>query len=489
MKAVGARRLSITTQLVLMAVIPTFFMAVVTNFYLYQAAREEVLQDVAAQGQLIASSLAQSSPYAIVSGNTQQLERSLARLVTTQRGVQAIQIDDVQGQTILAVGAAGQGAIASAAPVHFEQLSAAVFDDAGPHVSMGTSTNTTDDVTVIGRVLVLMSAEPIFELKRQRLFWATLIIVVAAIGSMTLGLSMALRLRSPLRGFVQALRQIGAGDYNLAFNPHLRGELAAIQDVIRVMAEALQASRQLLEDKVQQRTHELHQALRMANQANQDKGRLINRGNELIEDERRRIALEIHDSFNAAIVTLRLWTGSLTAKPNVDPETANLARKLMSGLDDLYRNARRLIKQMHPEIMDTLGLRAALEEMVRNLDEAHPECRFRLRAADTISTLRDARAITVYRLVQEALSNVVKHAHASQAIVEVSLSSEGVIHLTIEDTGRGFDVDQRQGEGIGLIGMRERVLAAQGQLKIESTSQGTRVLIDLPPIVGTVTDD
>lgn len=480
MNIVGARRLSITTQLVLMAVIPTFFMAVVTNFYLYQAAREEVLQDVAAQGQLIASSLAQSSPYAIVSGNTQQLERSLARLVTTQRGVQAIKIEDAQGQTILAVGAQGQGAIAAVAPVHFEQLSAAVFDDEGPHVSMGTSTNTTDDVTVIGRVLVLMSAEPIFELKRQRLFWATLIIVVAAIGSITLGLSMALRLRSPLRGFVQALRQIGEGDYNLAFNPHLRGELAAIQNVIRVMAHALHASRQLLEDKVQQRTHELHQALRMANQANQDKGRLINRGNELIEDERRRIAMEIHDSFNAAIVTLRLWTGSLTAKPNVDPDTVELAQKIMGGLDDLYKNARRLIKQMHPEIMDTLGLQAALEEMVRNLDEAHPECHFRLRASNKLATIRGARAMTVYRLVQEALSNVVKHAKASRAVVEVFLDAEEGIHITIEDTGRGFDVNGTPSEGIGLIGMRERVRSAQGQLNLESSAKGTRVVIDLP---------
>ena len=148
----------------------------------------------------------------------------------------------------------------------------------------------------------------------------------------------------------------------------------------------------------------------------------------------------------------------------------------MSGL---YEMGRDMVRRLRPEIIDTLGLRDAVEEMVRNLDRLHRQCRFEFATVGDLSVLDGELAIAAYRLVQEALSNVVKHAEASEATVRLE-QRENALHISIDDNGKGFDKEAVQ-LGIGLIAMPRRVLGLEGHMEIRSApGAGTSVVIDIP---------
>lgn len=468
----------ITTRLVLIAVIPACLTFLFIAFFLNNTAQHEVVEDVQAQGHLLAASLAQSSTYALVSGNTQQLEQSLARLVTEQRAVQSIKILDKEERVVTAAGSEGPAVIRSEAAVKVELLDAEAFDNQAPHVSLESNPSVSDEGVAVGKVIVMMSAEPILELKRRRLLIATMMIVFAASASAGIGLIMAWRLRQPLSHFVSSLRQIGSGNYDVPVDANLAGELAAIQDVIVAMAQALKSSQQALTDQVEQRTLELQQALHVANEANREKRRLINRVNDAIEEERRRIAIEIHDSFNASVIAMRLWIGTIL-NHSQEAHTLQVTEKIRAALNDLYEVSRRLTKQMRPEILEMVGLQAALEEMVRTLDEAHPDCGFEFEAEEDVPKCRGPVAMAAYRLTQEALSNVVKHSQATHAWVHLSTHGQQ-LQIVIKDNGTGFELHGRLQGGIGLSGMKERVSAVKGDMDIQSNSKGTTIMIRIP---------
>ena len=120
--------------------------------------------------------------------------------------------------------------------------------------------------------------------------------------------------------------------------------------------------------------------------------------------------------------------------------------------------------------------------MIRSYDELHPDCSFSLEVAGDFPDLRGELAITCYRLVQEALSNVVKHAGATRAAVRLARhESLPLLLIDVADDGRGFDPAMPMHDRLGLVGMRERVSAAGGSISIESApDEGTTLSIRLP---------
>jgi len=119
--------------------------------------------------------------------------------------------------------------------------------------------------------------------------------------------------------------------------------------------------------------------------------------------------------------------------------------------------------------------------MVHHYDEIHPQCRFGFHAIGDFSELADELSMTVYRLVQEALSNVVKHSSATEAGVRIELGKNpNMLRINISDNGKGFD-DKVVEPGIGLIGMRERVIGIAGRLEIHTKhNEGTLISVELP---------
>ena len=119
--------------------------------------------------------------------------------------------------------------------------------------------------------------------------------------------------------------------------------------------------------------------------------------------------------------------------------------------------------------------------MVRQFDTLHPHCRFVYAATGDLSGIDSYLALTAYRLVQEALSNMVKHAQATLASVRLSLSEDGDwLGISVTDNGKGFD-PATVNSGIGLVGMRERTDGAGGRIEIcQVTGGGRRIAIELP---------
>lgn len=200
------------------------------------------------------------------------------------------------------------------------------------------------------------------------------------------------------------------------------------------------------------------------------------------ERERARWARELHDETLQALAALKLTLGSVRRADAVETRDAAIDQAL-ARIDFAIRGLRHIITDLRPAALDALGLKSALEALAERatqvsdtavalrLDLAHEAGREPTRLD---SELED----TIYRVVQEALANVVKHSAASKAYVDVREVAGGV-EITVRDEGSGFDGSGQT--GFGLVGMRERVTLLGGTLEIESVlGGGTTVRVSLP---------
>jgi signal transduction histidine kinase len=194
------------------------------------------------------------------------------------------------------------------------------------------------------------------------------------------------------------------------------------------------------------------------------------------EQERRRWARELHDETLQDLAALRMLLA--TARRGGDPEQLGAAvddavEALGRGIDGL----RGLIADVRPAALDQLGLGDALASLARRVAERTGlEVDFRCDLGDRLEPELES---TLYRLVQEALNNVVKHAAASRVDVAVG-RRDGEVHVTVRDDGRGFEPAERR-NGFGLMGMEERVELAGGRLEVTSRpGEGTEVAIAVP---------
>ena len=197
--------------------------------------------------------------------------------------------------------------------------------------------------------------------------------------------------------------------------------------------------------------------------------------------ERRRWARELHDETLQGLGGLRLLLASALRlnDPRQAPETM---REAVEHIEREIENLRAIITELRPAALDELGLRTAIESLLdRHREEhgLHVDSELALPGpSERAGRLDDDLETAVYRLVQEALTNVSKHAHAKQVRVAVS-ESEGELVLEVQDDGCGFDPNLAS-EGFGLAGIRERVSLAGGTLDIDSDEHGTLIRASLP---------
>ena len=200
------------------------------------------------------------------------------------------------------------------------------------------------------------------------------------------------------------------------------------------------------------------------------------------EDERRRIARELHDQLGQHLTALRLTLETLKSLAVDRPDVVNHVRALQDLAEQLDRDIAFRVWELRPAVVETLGLGAALTEYVGNWSKRFGiDARLRLNAPPGEPPSVET-ATTIYRLAQEALNNVVKHAQSARVDVILEHAHDSV-SLIIEDNGIGFDPSaiDAAGGGFGLIGMRERTALAGGHLQIESAAgRGTTVILRLP---------
>jgi two-component system, NarL family, sensor histidine kinase UhpB len=203
-------------------------------------------------------------------------------------------------------------------------------------------------------------------------------------------------------------------------------------------------------------------------------GRLVLRAQ---EEERKRVARDLHDEVNQALTAILLRLQALThdaQSPELADELVELKRLVNQAMEELLQLAR----QLRPSALDDHGLMPALEGQVRRFGDQHG-IEARLRTEGSAERLGDDQQLVVYRVAQEALANVARHSKASH--VDVDLVARGAaVDLIVRDDGVGFHSSGRP-TGLGLNGMAERARLVGGELKIRSElGEGTTVTLRVP---------
>ena len=199
------------------------------------------------------------------------------------------------------------------------------------------------------------------------------------------------------------------------------------------------------------------------------------------EQEKSRIARELHDELGQALTALKIDLGWLREK--VGGENGAVGGKLSAMqalIDSTVAAARRISADLRPLMLDDLGLAAATDWLVQNFSQ-RTGIACALEADERDLDLQDPYATAVFRVLQESLTNIAKHAGATQVAVRVE-RREGGIALEVRDNGRGFVVSEPARPGsFGLLGLRERASLLGGELSIDSTpGQGTIMRMSLP---------
>jgi signal transduction histidine kinase len=196
------------------------------------------------------------------------------------------------------------------------------------------------------------------------------------------------------------------------------------------------------------------------------------------ELERKRLARELHDETGQALTSMLLGLRAIE-EAETPAEREEATGRLREQLVDTLHDVRRLAVELRPKALDDFGLVAALERLTTTFSEqtAIP-VEFEAMLAD--ARLPPAVETALYRIVQEALTNVIKHSRASRVSVLLRRKPDSVAAV-IEDDGQGFDVDENRDGGLGLLGMRERIELVDGRLVVESSSSGgTSVVAEVP---------
>jgi len=218
------------------------------------------------------------------------------------------------------------------------------------------------------------------------------------------------------------------------------------------------------------------------NERTAENRKLLKSISEKIENERKFISREFHDSVNAMLVACRLSSEAILLDIDKGVDADVVRQKishLIVRLNETYENSRLILKNIRPDIMDSLGGKGAIEYLLDEYQKSASNCDIVHSVDERFDMLNEEYKITIYRIIQEAMTNVFRHSEATR--VEVTLVISSSVRLIILDNGKGYDDIKSQ--GIGIISMRERTLSLNGNFTIASkVSEGVRITADFPCI-------
>ena len=268
------------------------------------------------------------------------------------------------------------------------------------------------------------------------------------------------RALQPIKSLTDAISNIEAGRYDTRVAPSGSPELAAICSKLNHLASVLKA-------------------------AVEDKQRLAERVVSLQDVERKEIARDLHDEFGPYLFALRAHASSLTRLADTPAPDLTALRQHIGAMADqvnaLQQFNRRVLERLRPVGLAELGLADALAALMRLWRETHPGVVIETTISPSLGPRGETAELTIYRIIQEALTNVFRHARATRVDIAVEpaaprrtgVAETGAIMVSVRDNGAGLPADHKQ--GFGMIGMRERVLALGGTMTVASTNHGVTV--------------
>lgn len=205
--------------------------------------------------------------------------------------------------------------------------------------------------------------------------------------------------------------------------------------------------------------------------------RLLN----LQEEERSRVSRELHDGISQLLVSIKFQFELASHQLETGAPAGQISlNRAIQQLGEAIGEIRRISHDLHPSLLDTLGLAAAIGQLTSEFEQ---RCKLSLDYTNDLGSilLPNTLAVALFRIVQEALTNIERHAQADQVILNLSCVDEG-IQLIVEDNGIGFNpkaLEQGQ-EGIGLRNIRDRVEHLSGRFELSSNAKGTQIRVVLP---------
>jgi two-component system sensor histidine kinase UhpB len=267
-----------------------------------------------------------------------------------------------------------------------------------------------------------------------------------AIALFLLTMMVVSRALAPLQSLSGAMTSIEAGAYDTRVKPAGSPELAAICRKLNHLAATL-------------------------GDAVEEKRRLAETAVSLQDAERKEIARELHDEFGPYLFALRAHASSLMRTADTrEPNTDALRRHgdaILEQINALQQFNRRVLERLRPVGLAELGLNEAIGALLRLWSESHPEVEIETTISRSLGETSETAALTIYRVIQEALTNVFRHARATHVEITVTPArsrqagnaamDSNAVAVSVRDNGAGLPIDHKQ--GLGMIGMRERVLA------------------------------
>jgi signal transduction histidine kinase len=248
-------------------------------------------------------------------------------------------------------------------------------------------------------------------------------------------------------------------------------------------AQSLRDVRGALEGRVDERTRALAAEVKSHHEAQLQIVKLLRKVVTAQEEERGRIARNLHDQLGQRLTELRLSLERVQGRSGLTPDADDELSRTLTLVQTIDSEVGFLAWELRPAVLDHLGLAVALPRYVREWSEHYGiEAKYGGDGGHPDGISREAE-IALYRIAQEALTNVAKHAHATR--VDVLLESrDGYLVLVVEDNGVGFDPEHTttRERGIGLLGMRERAGLIGAQFEMESGSgEGTSIFVRYAP--------
>lgn len=279
------------------------------------------------------------------------------------------------------------------------------------------------------------------------------------------------RLLAPLQAIASGLQQMERGEFHARLPKFRVSELNSLAATFNRMAQAVEESFTLRRESAQ-RAEELRE--------NRAVTALIQQH---VEAERRALARELHDELGQGVTAVRTIASSIAQRAHERaPDLESNALAIVKVAGDMYDAMHSMVRQLRPIALDNLGLADALRELAASSRLRKPELSVDLELGSDLEGFDEETNITAYRIIQESLTNVARHAAADTVIVRVERNHEAsLLRIEIQDNGCGMDPQAISHERMGVRGMRERVSGLGGYFELKSAlGEGVHIIVDLP---------
>ena len=323
----------------------------------------------------------------------------------------------------------------------------------------------------MGRVLMGFSLslmdDAIHKSRNRGITIALIEIILTIIVTIFIGLSLTRRLAI----LSKAAAEVEAGNYSVSVPIETKDEVGQTAAAFNNMVTEVSKRTQLLlreEEKTQQLLNENRL--------------LIQKSLEVQEEERKHLARELHDELGQCITAIQADAKSIQdLAPSCDKRVITSADAILNVSSHIYDVVHSMMHLLRPSVMDNLGLVEALKDEIKAWNQRNPKTICVHHFEGDLSGLGERTNITIYRIVQECLTNISKHASAAHVTIKV-VNDNKKLHLSISDDGNGMDTtSQGKHLGLGLIGIRERIQALDGVFFYETAiDDGFRISIHIP---------